>query len=181
MHDDSRCPCGTGLLYAECCAPFHRGCAEPISAEVLMRSRFAAFARGEVEWLWSSLHPDHDDRSEPREDVHAHLRDGLGRGVVYESLEVLDTRPPDAEGVARVLFAARVKARAKDVSFVELSSFVHDGEGWRYLFGAPVSTGASTRGRLRGDPRKLTIEDPRKLTIGDPRKLTIDDVERGDE
>lgn len=159
MNDDSLCPCGLGLRYDECCAPYHRGRAEPISAEVLMRSRFAAFARGELDWLWTSLHPDHDDRAEPREAVLAHLREGLARGVVYESLEVLDTRPPDAEGVARVLFYARVRARGRDVSFVELSSFAHDGAGWRYLFGAPVATGGVGKDRLRGDPRKLTIGD----------------------
>jgi SEC-C motif-containing protein len=159
MNDDSVCPCGAGLPYRECCAPFHRGQAEPVSAEVLMRSRFAAFARGEVEWIWTSLHPDHDDRAESRETVLAHLRDGLARGVVYGSLVVLDTRPPDAEGVARVLFWARVKTRDKDASFVELSSFAHDGEGWRYLFGVPVATGPKAKGRLRGDPRRLTIGD----------------------
>lgn len=157
MNDDSLCPCGTGLDYQACCGPFHRGSAEPVSAEILMRSRFAAFARSEVEWLWSSLHPDHDDRAEPRDAVLAHLREGLARGLTYESLDILDTRPPDTEGVARVLFHARVNARGRDASFVELSSFVHDGSGWRYLFGVPVATAA--KDGLRGDPRKLTIGD----------------------
>jgi SEC-C motif-containing protein len=119
-----------------------------------MRSRFAAFARGAVEWLWSSLHPDHDDRAEPRETVLAHLRSGLAQGLRYEALAILDTRPPDAEGVAQVLFHATVRAKGRDLSFVELSSFAHDGSGWRYLFGVPVR-----RERLRGDPRRLTIAD----------------------
>jgi SEC-C motif domain protein len=124
-----------------------------------MRSRFAAFARGEVDWLWTSLHPDHDDRSEERESVLSHLRGGLAMGVSYNSLDILDTRPPDAEGVARVLFYAHVKARGRDASFIELSSFAHDGDGWRYLFGAPVALERKDKGRLHGDPRKLTIGD----------------------
>ena len=154
MNDDSLCPCGSGLRYVICCAPFHRGLAEPVSAEVLMRSRFAAFVCGEVEWLWTSLHRDHDDRAEARETVLAHLREGLARGVTYESLDVLDTRCADAEGIAQVLFYAVVKARGKDVSFVELSSFANSGDGWRYLFGVPLPNA-----RLHGDPRRLTIGD----------------------
>lgn len=154
MNDDSLCACGSGLPYAGCCQPFHRGAAEPISAEVLMRSRFSAFVCGEVDWLWTSLHRDHDDRAEPRETLIAHLREGLARGVKYESLDVLDTRPPDAEGVAQVLFYAVVKARGRDVSFVELSSFANSGDGWRYLFGVPLPNA-----RLHGDPRRLTIGD----------------------
>ncbi len=154
MNDHSVCPCGSGAPYAACCGPVHEGRAEPVSAEWLMRSRFAAFARGEVAWLWASLHPDHDDRAESRDDVLTHLREGLARGVRYEALTILDTRAPDAEGVARVLFHARIQGGGRDLSFVELSSFVHDGEGWRYLFGVPVP-----RARLRGDPRRLTIGD----------------------
>jgi len=53
-----------------------------------------------------------------------------------------------------VLFYAVVKARGKDVSFVELSSFANSGDGWRYLFGVPLPNA-----RLHGDPRRLTIGD----------------------
>jgi SEC-C motif-containing protein len=154
MNDHSACPCGSGAVFAACCGPVHAGHAEPVSAEWLMRSRFSAFARGAVDWLWTSLHPDHDDRAEPRETVLDHLRRGLAQGLRYEALAILDTRPPDAEGVAQVLFHATVRAKGRDLSFVELSSFAHDGSGWRYLFGVPVR-----RERLRGDPRRLTIAD----------------------
>ena len=41
---------------------------------------------------------------------------------------------------------------AKDLSFVEISSFANDGSGWRYLFGMPKG-----RAEIKTDPRKLTI------------------------
>jgi SEC-C motif-containing protein len=39
------------------------------------------------------------------------------------------------DGRAQVLFLAQVRDRARDVSFVERSDFLHDGTGWRYANG----------------------------------------------
>lgn len=39
----SPCPCGSGLIYAACCRPYHRGADTPDTAEKLMRSRYSAF------------------------------------------------------------------------------------------------------------------------------------------
>ena len=44
------CPCG-GFLYSSCCAPLHRGECQAATAEQLMRSRYSAYALGEVEYL----------------------------------------------------------------------------------------------------------------------------------
>ena len=45
------CPCGSGQHYAVCCAPLHQGLVMADTAEQLMRSRYSAFARGEVDYL----------------------------------------------------------------------------------------------------------------------------------
>ena len=105
-----------------------------------MRSRFAAFAMKEVEYLWRTLHPDHDDRSEPKDAVVRAIREACASNR-YMGLDVLDAEPADANGVARVLFKAKIFSRGKDISFVELSDFAHDGEGWRYLRGEGASAG----------------------------------------
>jgi SEC-C motif-containing protein len=67
-------------------------------------------------------------------------------------LDVLDAREADAHGVARVLFAAKVFHKGKDLSFVELSEFLHDGTGWRYLRGDALPVA-----RI-GDRTTLTID-----------------------
>ncbi|RLB56745.1 MAG: hypothetical protein DRJ42_02400 [Deltaproteobacteria bacterium] len=149
MSDDD-CPCGRGAAYADCCEPYHRG-AEPEDAETLMRARFCAFSKGEVGFLVRTLHKDHDDAARPADEVEAHLREGLA-ALNYQELSILDTRPVDDEGVAQVLFLAKVWCHGKDLSFVELSSFVHDGTGWRYLLGAPLLVS-----RLSGDAGRLRI------------------------
>ena len=43
---------------------------------------------------------------------------------------------------ARVLFHATVFEKGRDRSFVELSTFAHDGTGWRYLSGEARAPGA---------------------------------------
>lgn len=99
-----------------------------------MRSRYAAFAKKEVDYLWRTLHADHDDRARDKAAALRDLRDACTTHR-YMGLRVLETRAPDADGVARVLFAAKVFQRGRELSFVELSEFRHDGEGWRYVRG----------------------------------------------
>ena len=58
----SQCPCGSSRPYAACCEPFHGG-GEPPDATSLMRSRYAAFVRGEHRYLFRTLHPEHEDHT----------------------------------------------------------------------------------------------------------------------
>lgn len=58
VESDARCPCGTGLIYGECCGPLHQGLAAARTAEQLMRSRYSAFAVGDPAYLLRSWHPD---------------------------------------------------------------------------------------------------------------------------
>ena len=51
-----RCPCGTGLPYAECCGRLHDGTASAATAEQLMRSRYSAFAVGDAGYLLATWH-----------------------------------------------------------------------------------------------------------------------------
>ena len=130
------CPCCSGLPYAACCDALHRGAREADDATALMRSRYAAFARGEVDYLWRTLHPEHPDRHAPESIVRASIRESA-QANRYTGLRILDARGPDADGVARVLFHARVFQKGRDRSFVECSDFARDDRGWRYLRGVP--------------------------------------------
>ncbi len=102
-----------------------------------MRSRYAAYARGDADYLWKTLHPDHEDRARPRDVVLREMRDAF-RQFRYMGLRVLDHSPPDADGLARVLFLARVFEKGRNRTFVERSDFFHDGTGWRYHSGATI-------------------------------------------
>jgi SEC-C motif-containing protein len=127
------CPCGSGRAYAACCEPFHAG-GEPHDAETLMRSRYSAYVVGAHAYLFRTLHPDHDDHAAGEAALTKTFASNT-KLLRYEALRVLDRDGPDADGVARVLFHVKMKRAGKDASFVELSSFAHDGEGWRYVGG----------------------------------------------
>ena len=152
MLDSDPCPCG-GATYGECCAPFHRG-EEPPDAERLVRSRYTAFVLGDLAYLWRTLHPDHDDRTRDRRAWERELRSNRPK-LRYRRLRILDTAPPDRDGAALVLFHVTLSARRRDASFAELSTFVHDGEGWRYLVGET---------RHLPNPEGVTLADWRRWT-----------------
>jgi SEC-C motif-containing protein len=122
------CPCTSGRPYSECCRAFHAGEHEAPTPEALMRSRFAAFARADVEYLWRTLHGEHEDRARPKEDLLAALR-ATARAHRFMRLAILEARQ------ARVLFHAAVFEKGKDRSFVELSEFALEGGAWRYVSG----------------------------------------------
>ncbi len=154
------CPCWSGLTYEACCAPYHRGAREAPGPAELMRSRYAAFARGEAEYLVRTLHADHPDRALPRADLMRSLRAAKDR-LRYPSLTVLaESR---AGSTAEVLFAAGLVESGRDCSFVELSDFAHDGAGWRYLAGILVPLAELGRA-----PEGLTIEAFLALAGRDP-------------
>jgi SEC-C motif-containing protein len=136
------CPCHSGLAYDACCGPCHRGEREAPDPVALMRSRYAAFALGDAPYLWRTLHEDHEDRARPREAVLRSLREAKDR-MRYTSLAILDSRTRG--GAGEVLFWAGVSERGEDRSFVELSDFSRDREGWRYVSGVLVTLDALGR------------------------------------
>lgn len=151
MASKDDCPCRSGRPYKACCEPYHRGARQAPDAEALMRSRFAAFAKKEAVYLWRTLHADHEDRQHGEAWVLRSLRASAGT-LRYAGLAILDRRDPGEDGIAQVLFLARLFEGSNDRSFVELSDFAHDGEGWRYLRGELLPAAA-----VKVDPKALTI------------------------
>ena len=97
-----------------------------------MRSRYAAFAVREIDYLIRTLHPEHPDASVPRETLAAALK-ASARSYKYTGLTIVEAR---TEGnVATVVFRARVFDRGRDLSFVEASAFERVDGAWRYRSG----------------------------------------------
>lgn len=51
------CPCCSGKSYEDCCKPFHTREKHATTAEILMRSRFTAFAIPNGEYLMETTFP----------------------------------------------------------------------------------------------------------------------------
>lgn len=118
-----RCPCGTGLGYAECCGPLHSGAAPAATAEQLMRSRYSAFAVGDPAYLLATWHP----RTRP-----SALE--LDPGVRWIGLDVLRTEGGGLlAGEGTVEFTAHRIADGERGEQHEVSRFVREDGAWRYL------------------------------------------------
>ena len=114
------CPCGSGAAYDACCGPLHRGTELAETPEQLMRSRFSAYALGELDHVFRTWHP----RTRP---------DDLSPvpGLTWTSLEVLDATGDEVEFLAH-----HVSASGPGVLH-ERSLFERRGGRWVYV--APVA------------------------------------------
>lgn len=115
----------------------------------LMRSRYAAFAVGDTAYLWRTLHTGHIDRGRDKDEVLREMKLTIHHHR-YRGLQILDSQ--QSGDSASVLFLAKIFEAGADRSFIELSDFLHDGEGWRYLHGVAVP-----RARIDVPPDELTI------------------------
>ncbi|WP_347358421.1 YchJ family metal-binding protein [Bdellovibrio sp.] len=52
-----KCPCGSDKNYSVCCGVYHSGEALAPTAEALMRSRYAAFAKNQMQYLRDTTDP----------------------------------------------------------------------------------------------------------------------------
>ena len=124
-----RCPCGTGLDYADCCGRLHDGTATAATAEQLMRSRYSAFALADAGYLLTTWHP----RTRPTTlDLDARVR--------WTGLDVLATAggsPLEAEGT--VEFRAHYIVGGDVGAQHERSRFVREHGRWLYLDGVSLS------------------------------------------
>jgi SEC-C motif-containing protein len=118
------CPCGLPADYVDCCGRYHAG-AEAPTAELLMRSRYSAFARGDVPYLERTWHP----TTRPRR-----IRLGLDR--TWTGLDIIAT---DAGGLldqeGTVSFRAHHRDHDGDGILEEQSRFERVDGAWRYLSG----------------------------------------------
>lgn len=144
-HKPTTCPCDTGKPYAECCGPLHAGERTAADAVELMRSRYSGFVLGLPDYLWGTLHSEHETHAQGIERYRAAMQSSSS-GLRYRKLRILDSREPDAQGVAQVLFFAEIAQLKRDHSIVELSSFVQEDGQWRYIAGITRRTAQLAHG-----------------------------------
>ncbi|MGW6004306.1 YchJ family protein [Oerskovia enterophila] len=138
LPDDARCPCLSGETYGACCGRFHVGLAASPgaagpdavtapTAEALMRSRYAAFAVGDADYLLATWHP-----STRPADLD------LDDDVTWRRLDVVATSaggPLDRTGVVEFVAHFRSTETRERGSLHEVSSFVREDGRWYYVDG----------------------------------------------
>jgi len=126
MPNPSLCRCGSGVVYLQCCAPFHTGDKLAPTAEALMRSRFSAYCLHNAAYLLATW----DARTRPMTLSFA------GDQPCWQSLDIVRTqqgRTKDSKG--KVEFNAFYTEGGQRWCLNERSRFVKAGGRWFYVDG----------------------------------------------
>ncbi len=126
----STCPCGSGQEYAACCEPIISGKKAAETAEQLMRARYTAHDKVEIDFLYESIHPNFRQGFD-----HKGSRDWAEKSE-WLSLEVVDRvagGPEDETG--EVEFIARFRLNGDTRSYHERGQFERKDGTWYFTDG----------------------------------------------
>ena len=101
--DKNMCPCGSGLAYTACCEPIINGKSKAQTAEALMRARYSAYVKHEIDFIANSC-----VRQEGENDI-----------------DMDETRKwsEESEWTGLKIHATKQGAAADEEGFVEFSAF----------------------------------------------------------
>ena len=126
----ARCPCGSGSELDECCGPIISGDRPAPTAEALMRSRYTAFVRGDL---------NHIENTYARQERHNVIRpavESMFQSVEWVGLEILGTsRGGVDDDTGTVEFAARFRKDGEVLVHRERSAFRREEGRWVYVEG----------------------------------------------
>ena len=130
MSEDAKCPCGSGKTYGECCQPVIEGSRKAATPEELMRARYSAYVKAEIDFIVNSTHSaqrETGDREELRK---------WSENSTWLGLQILKTEkggPEDAEGF--VEFIASYEDRGIHMDHHEYSEFRREHGDWFFYDG----------------------------------------------
>lgn len=124
---NSPCPCHSGKKYKKCCQPFHIG-AKAGNAQLLMRSRYSAYALKLAEYIMATTHPNNPDYTYDTSTWKNNILQFCDN-TNFEGLKVLEFL--DGENEAFVKFDALLSG----AHFIEKSRFLKVEGRWMYESG----------------------------------------------
>ncbi len=120
------CPCYSGKAYSACCKPYHRGRAAP-TVLALMRSRFAAYALSDIDYVLKTWDKQSPLRAKNRDVWRAELTAFAAR-TDFVGLKIIEWSEEDAT----VTFHALLFQNGEDISYIEQSFFNKKAGRWVY-------------------------------------------------
>jgi SEC-C motif-containing protein len=137
------CPCRAmaqeKLSFAECCGPYLARAKNPPTAEALMRSRYSAFVKADIDYLYETLAPDQ------RTDFNREATSEWATKSLWRGLDIVETEQGlegDANG--KVTFVAHFSRDGKPLTHKEKSLFRRDPKDGAWRFAEELSLKSET-------------------------------------
>lgn len=144
------CPCGSGKTYAECCEPIIKDPAKAPTAESLMRARYTAYVKQEIDFIINTC----EDSDEVAE-IDRKATEDWSKSSTWHGLQILRTdkgTEADEEGVVE-FEATYTRKQIRDVHH-EMAYFKKIDGKWFYSVGQLKTTTVVREGAKigRNDP-----------------------------
>ena len=122
------CPCGSSILYQQCCEKFITGEALPPTPEALMRSRYTAFTLHHLDYIQATM------KGKALKRFNVEQAEARGNAVQWEGLCVIRQKMTSAFH-GYVTFEARYIQEGAAKSHYEKSEFKKINNKWYYING----------------------------------------------
>jgi SEC-C motif-containing protein len=122
-----KCPCGSEKTYAACCGRFHSGKDQASTAEELMRSRYSAFVKNDMEYLQETTDP------QTLTGIDEEANREWAESATFQKLEVLSSEEKGTKGI--VEFKAYYAMDGENFVHHEVSTFRKQAGVWFFKSG----------------------------------------------
>ena len=122
------CPCGSNQSYETCCSKFHSSQQTAPTAEALMRSRYSAFVKHEIDYLKETTWPPYQKHFDEAGYL-ARAKNSIWLGL--EILDIKDGKENDTQGT--VTFIAKSMLNSELIEQREKSLFKKKNGVWYYV------------------------------------------------
>jgi len=127
-----QCPCGSGRAYAQCCEPLIAGTLPAATTESLMRSRYTAYTKTAMDYLFETTHPGHRQGYD-----HEGTRK-WAENAVWLGLEIVSSKGGEEDSQGEVEFIARFSEDGTEAAHHELGRFKKQDDRWYFTEGKMV-------------------------------------------
>lgn len=121
------CPCSSGKKYLDCCGIFIEGKKLPETPEQLMRSRYSAYTRANIDYIEQTMQGPAAKNFNKKEAYQ------WAKTVKWDGLQVIQAHSQNDTG--QVEFIAHYSFDNKQYQLHEISEFVRKNGRWFYVDG----------------------------------------------
>jgi SEC-C motif-containing protein len=129
-----KCPCGSELTYAKCCKLLISGAKPAETTEELMRSRYTAYTKAAMDYLYETTHPNHRKGYD-----HEGTRK-WAENAEWLGLEIVSSRGGSDDSLGEVEFIARYKENGTEAAHHELGKFKKLDGKWLFTEGKMITS-----------------------------------------